>query len=100
MVLIFNTILKLFPNFCNEFSIYFLNFCNKIFKIFLIFFNFSKIILFKYSRIKFYFYLTQFLKYYSFILYASKYFYNWLGPSGLCLALPLNISSGYIPEVS
>ena len=80
MRLIFNTILKKFlPNFRNEFSICFSNFSNKIIKICLIVFNFSKIILFKYCRIKFYFYLTQFIKYFSFILYTSKYFYNWLG---------------------
>ena len=88
MRLIFNTIFKFFLNFRNEFSICFLNFCNKIIKICLSFLNFSKIILFKYCRLKFYFYLTQFLKYFSFILYTSKYFYNWLGPPGSRLAPP------------
>ena len=81
MRLTFNTIFKIFfSNFRNEFSICFSNFFNKISKICLSFLNFSKIILFKYCTLKFYFYLTQFLKYFPFILYTSKYFYNWLGP--------------------
>ena len=89
MRLIFNTILKKFlPNFRNEFSICLSNFSNKIIKICLIVFNFSKIISFKYCRIKFYFHLTQFLKYFSFILYTLKYFYNWLGPPWLPLGPP------------
>ena len=101
MRLIFNTIFNFFSNFRNEFSICFSNFCNKIIKIcFLSVLNFSKIILFKYCRLKFYFYLTQFLKYFSFILYTSKYFYNWLGLPWLPLGPPLNISSGYGPGVN
>ena len=64
------------------------------------FLNFSKIIFLKYCRLKFYFYLTQFLKYFSFILYTSKYFYNWLGPPlAPAWPPPLNISSGYGPDV-
>ena len=92
MFLIFNTILKFLQCIFNIFS----NFCNKIFKNFL---NFSKIILFKYYRIKFYFYLAQFLKYFSFILYeyTLKYFYNWLAPLTSAWPPSLNISSGYGP---
>ena len=44
--------------------------------------------MFKCCLIKFYWYLTQFFKYVFFILFTSKYFYNWLGPPWLPLGPP------------
>ena len=75
----------------------FSNFSNKIIKICLIVFNFSKIISFKYCRIKFYFYLIQFLKYFFIYTIYIEIFLQFAWPPLASAWPPLNISSGYGP---